>query len=55
MSKFWKVVTGITVAAGAVAVCVCCPGVSAAIGKAAMLAAPSVCEIIDNEGYWPLV
>lgn len=54
MSNFWKITGVIAVGIGAVAVCAACPAVGAAVGKAAMLAAPSVCEIIDNEGYWPL-
>lgn len=53
MSRFWKITLGVTAAVGAVAICACCPAATAAVGKAAMLAAPSVCEIIDLEAVGP--
>lgn len=54
MSRFWKITLGVTAAVGAVAVCVCCPAATVAVGKVAMMLAPSVNEIIELEGHWPL-
>ena len=54
MSKFWKVAAVVGAVGGAVALCVFCPPVSATVGKVAMACAPSVGEIIAEEGHWPL-
>lgn len=55
MSTFGKFLAGATAVVGGVVLCAIFPGAAAAVAKAAALAAPSVCEILDNGDSFPLV
>lgn len=54
MSKLVKGIAVLGVIAAGAAICVTCPAVGAAVTRVAVLTAPSVCEIIDECGHWPL-
>ena len=54
MSDICKKLAGAGLAIGAFILCSYCPPVAALLDKLAELNAPSVWEMMDSEGVWPL-